>query len=212
LLAVLSGASGRETFRAPPSNGRTARFPIAQETTANLLLRGLPSEDYALLAPHLQRAELPLRTALVEAGTPIDRVHFIESGVVSVLTDQEGGDLVEFGLFGYEGMSGMPLVLGVDETPHVSFVQVGTAYSLHLASDALKDTCRQSQTLHDLLLRYVHTLIVQSAATASANAHLRAARTPRPLAADVSPPSGRGPARAHASIHGAKCWPSGARE
>lgn len=145
--------------------------PIAQALTANLLLRALSPDDYALLAPHLQHAELPLRTALIRPGQPVDRVHFIESGVVSVLTDQEDGDPVEFGLFGREGMSGMSVVLRAGETPHLSFVQVGTAHSLHLSPDELLEACRRSGTLHDLMLRYVHTLTVQAAATASANAH-----------------------------------------
>jgi CRP-like cAMP-binding protein len=144
---------------------------IPQASCANLLLRALSADDFALLTPHLERVELQVGAVVVEADKPVDRVHFPESGVVSVVTDQEAGDAVEYGLFGLEGMSGMPVVLGAGQTPHRSFVQVGIVRSVHLASDALTDACRRSETLRELLLRYVHTLIVQTAATASANAH-----------------------------------------
>lgn len=145
--------------------------PIPQASCANLLLRALSPDDYALLAPHLERAELPLRAVVVEADTPVERVHFPESGIMSVVTDQEGGDPVEFGLFGRDGMSGAPVLLGAGQTPHHSFVQVGPATTLHLASGALLDCCGHSATLGDVLLRFVHTLHIQTAATAAANTH-----------------------------------------
>jgi CRP-like cAMP-binding protein len=144
---------------------------ISQASCANLLLRALSPDDFALLAPHLERAELPLRTVVIEADMPVERVHFPERGVVSIVTDQEGGDPVEVGLFGYEGMSGAVVVLRAGRAPYRSFVQVGGGMSLHLASDMLLDCCRRSATLSDVLLAYVHTLTIQAAATAAANAH-----------------------------------------
>lgn len=144
---------------------------IEQASCANLLLRALSPDDFALLAPHLERSELPLRTVVVEVDTPVERVHFPESGIVSVLTDEEGGDPVEFGLFGLEGMSGAMVLLRAGQTPHRSLVQLGAATTIHLGSDALLDCCGRSATLAGLFLGYVHTLTVQTAATAAANAH-----------------------------------------
>jgi CRP-like cAMP-binding protein len=144
---------------------------ILQSSTPNLLLRAMSPEDYALIEPHLERAVLPLRTTLVEADTPVERVHFMEQGVTSVTTDQEGGDVVEYGLIGHDGMTGMTVMLGAVQTPHRSFIQVGEARSVHLSTAALLNACERSSSLRTLLLRYVHTLVVQTAATASANAH-----------------------------------------
>jgi CRP-like cAMP-binding protein len=42
---------------------------------------------------------------------------------------------------------------------------------VHLSTAALLDAGERSSSLRTLLLRYVHTLVVQTAATASANAH-----------------------------------------
>ena len=144
---------------------------IPQSSTPNLLLRVLSPDDYALIAPHLERSALPLRTVLIEVDVPVERVHFMEQGVASVVTDQESGDAVEYGLIGHEGMTGMVVLLRAVQSPHRSFIQVGDAASLHLPSAALLDACGRSHTLRDLLLRYVHTQVVQTAATASANAH-----------------------------------------
>jgi CRP-like cAMP-binding protein len=91
--------------------------------------------------------------------------------VTSMVTDEEGGDPVEFGLFGRDGMSGGPVLLGAGQSPHNCFVQVDGTTMLRMASETLLDACRQSATLHLMLLRFVHVLGVQSAATASANAH-----------------------------------------
>lgn len=144
---------------------------IAQADTANLLLQTLSAGDYALLEPDLKRTALHLRAHLVEADTAIEHVYFPEGGVHSIITDQEGGDPVEFGLFGRDGMSGAPVLLGSGQTPHRCFVQVNGSLSLQISSTALLSACRQSWTLHRNLLRYVHTQAVQTAATASSNAH-----------------------------------------
>jgi CRP-like cAMP-binding protein len=146
-------------------------MPILQATTANLLLRARAPADYALLEPALARTDLPLRTSLIAADAAIERVYFPEGGVQSILTDQEAGEPVEYGMLGSEGMSGGPVLLGATQTPHRCFVQLNGATSLYLAADALVAACRESWTLQQLLLRFVHTLTVQAAATASANAH-----------------------------------------
>ncbi|HEU0044959.1 Crp/Fnr family transcriptional regulator [Sphingomonas sp.] len=145
--------------------------PIPQASVANRLLRLLSVEDYGLLEPALDRVHMPLRTALFEPHVPVEHVYFPEGGVSSIVTDQEGGDPVEYGLFGGEGMSGTPVLLGAGQSPHHCFVQMDGATMLRIGSDALLDACRQSFSLHGLLLRFVHVLAVQSAATASANAH-----------------------------------------
>ena len=146
-------------------------IPIAQASTANILLQSLSPGDYGLLEPNFQRVELPLKAVLFEAEVGIDQVYFPESGVSSVVTDQEGGDPVEYGLFGRDGMSGSAVVLGAGQSPHRCFVQADGAPMLVIGSAALLDACGKSATLQRTLLRYVHTLAVQSAATASANAH-----------------------------------------
>ena len=142
-----------------------------QISTNNLLLRALAPGDYARLQPHLERSELELRQTLYEPNVPIERVHFPEGGVVSIISEQEPNEQIEVGLYGYEGMSGAAVVMGADQSPHRSMVQVDGTTSLHIPCERLLEACGESHELRVLLLRYVHTLSVQAALTATANAH-----------------------------------------
>jgi CRP-like cAMP-binding protein len=144
---------------------------ILQASTPNLLLRTLLPADYAVIEADLERTELPLKATLFEADEAIERIYFPEGGVHSILTDQESGDPVEYGMLGYEGMSGGAVLLGATQTPHRCFVQLNGSTSLSIGAEALLDGCRRSLTLQQHLLRFIHTLTVQAAATASANAH-----------------------------------------
>jgi CRP-like cAMP-binding protein len=89
------------------------------------------------------------------------------------VTDPQGdGDEVEIGLYGREGFSGTAVVLGVESTPHRSFIQVGDGVSaLRIESGRLLEACDRSATLRTLLLRYVQTFTVQAAQGSAANAH-----------------------------------------
>jgi CRP-like cAMP-binding protein len=98
-------------------------------------------------------------------------VHFLEDGVGSVTDPQRDGNQVEIGLYGREGFSGTSVVLGVESTPHRSFLQVGEGVpALKIGTRRLVEACRQSADLHNLLLRYVQTFNIQAAQGSAANA------------------------------------------
>jgi CRP-like cAMP-binding protein len=143
---------------------------MAVSSPKNLLLRELAADDYALLEPHLEPVTLPLKAPLFAPNEPIERVYFLEDGVASIVSDQDVGRPVEIGIHGREGMSGVPVVLGARSSPHASMIQVGDAPAQSIASERLIDACAASRALNQLLLRYAHTLNVQTALTAAANA------------------------------------------
>jgi CRP-like cAMP-binding protein len=151
--------------RLSPTSGSKAVSP-----PKNLLLRALSRDDYALIAADLEPVTLPLKAPLFNPHEVIDRVYFLEDGVASIVSDQDDGRPVEIGIHGREGMSGTPIVLGADRSPHASMIQVGDAPAQSIASERLLEACALSRSLHQLLLRYVHTLGVQTALTAAANA------------------------------------------
>jgi CRP-like cAMP-binding protein len=142
-----------------------------QSSTANILLRALSEADYALLEPHFRHATLKVKEPLYERNQPIEQVYFPEGGVGSIVSEQEGGERVEVGMYGREGMSGASVVLGAGQSPHASMVQVGNLPALVIASERLLDACAESNALQRLLLRYVQSLNVQAALTAASNAH-----------------------------------------
>jgi CRP-like cAMP-binding protein len=144
---------------------------INQSESGNWLLQTLAESDFGLLQPHLRRTDLKVRDNLYEPDQPIEHVHFLEAGVASIVSAQEGGEQIEIGLYGRDGMSGSAVVLGAGQSPHGSMMQVDGATSLRIHSDRLADACDESRSLRNLLLRYVQTLALQAAQTAAANAH-----------------------------------------
>src|SRR5215207_26186 len=141
---------------------------LQQASVRNRLLSALNPDDFGLLQPHLEPMPLDLRQWLIEAGEPIQQVYFPEQGIVSILADTSEGR-IEVGLIGPEGMAGLPVVLGVDHSPHGYMVQAA-GEALRIPAPALRAALRHSPSLHAGLLRYAHALMVQTAETAYANA------------------------------------------
>jgi CRP-like cAMP-binding protein len=141
---------------------------LKQSSLRNRLLQALALEDFALIEPHLERVALPKGRVLIEPNHPIEHVYFPESGVASVVTINSEDRPVEIAIVGREGLVGSSVILGVDRTPHQSFFQMeGSGYRIAVAP--LIQALEASPSLHGLLLRYVHVLTVQIAATATSN-------------------------------------------
>ena len=131
----------------------------------NRLLRTLSADDLSRLQRHLEPVPLRRGDVMTEPNQPIEQVYFPEDAISSVVATTRGGRRIEVGIFGREGMSGTPLLLRSDRTPHECFAQVpGSA--LRIGADDLTRAIRQSPSLHQLLLRYVEAFNVQVAHTA----------------------------------------------
>ena len=70
------------------------------------------------------RVTLAPREVLYVPGQPLKAVHFIESGVVSILTLLKNGDCAEVGVVGREGMVGIPLIIGTGQSINEAMVLV----------------------------------------------------------------------------------------
>ena len=139
---------------------------------ANLLLRALSEADRDLLAPNLERVSLEQEQVVAPAGHPINHVYFPEGGVVSITVVSADGIRTEVGIFGREGMSGMAVVLGAGQSPQEVFVQVGGTDAQRIEVGAFRSALATSATLQAVMLRFVQTLLLQSAQSVVANAHL----------------------------------------
>lgn len=137
-------------------------------SSPNRLLACLPSSDFALLEPHLQRVDLPLRKTLESRGRRIDEVYFIETGIASVVADGRGSGGIEVGLIGREGMTGIAAILGAERAAHATFMQVAGS-GLSVGAQVLRDAFAISTPLHHLFLRFAHTFFIQATYTALAN-------------------------------------------
>jgi hypothetical protein len=73
----------------------------------NRLLAALPGRDLQSLQPHLEAAPLARGRVLFEGGESLTRVHFVETGVVSLLTALENRATVGAATVGREGAVGI---------------------------------------------------------------------------------------------------------
>lgn len=142
---------------------------LLESDVRNRLLKTLSAEDFARLAPHLRRRPAALHEMLIASDAPITHLFFPESGFVSITTPGTRR-LTEIGLIGFEGLAGVaPILLGSATTPFPHIVQ-SAGEVLEIGKDDLAAACHDSPSLNTLLLRFVHTLIVQTAQTAFVNA------------------------------------------
>jgi hypothetical protein len=103
---------------APVSSTRNASPP------RNQLLTAMSAADLALLQPHLRLVAMPLLEEMEQPNRRIQNAYFMEAGIASVVAVQPDETRVEVGLIGHEGMSGIAVVLGGDQSPHSTYIQV----------------------------------------------------------------------------------------
>lgn len=135
----------------------------------NQLLTAMSAADLALLQPHLRLVAMPLLEEMEQPHRRIQHAYFMEAGIASVVAVQPDETRVEVGLIGHEGMSGIAVVLGGDQSPHSTYIQV-PGEGQRIAADELRKAMNASQTLRGFLLKFVHVFMVQTAHTAIANA------------------------------------------
>lgn len=142
---------------------------IDQSHVHNRLLKALSEDSFAAFSSQLQFVDLPVGLVLVEPDIPTSSVVFIESGLGSVVAGAPDGEAIEVGHLGFEGMSGIHLLLKTRRTPNRTFMQVAGS-GLSVPADFLEQVLRQYHDASDLLLRYVQSCGLQLAHSALANA------------------------------------------
>jgi CRP-like cAMP-binding protein len=134
----------------------------------NRILAGLPREDFALLEPHLEPIDLPVKKRLGTSKRRIDQVYFIEEGFASVVANGSSKPSIEIGIIGREGMTGLTVLLGGERTFHDSYIQVA-GKGQRISAAKLREVDERSPTLHRAMLRYANQFLLQTTTTALAN-------------------------------------------
>ena len=136
---------------------------------ANRLLSFLSADDRELLTPYLRAVDLKLRHTLEKANQPIEHIYFLEDGIASVVGDSKTFGQIEIGIIGKEGVTGLYMILGSDQSPYETFMQVAGS-GLQIETDKLRAAMDKSRTLHQLLLGYAQVFMIQTSQTALCNA------------------------------------------
>jgi CRP-like cAMP-binding protein len=134
----------------------------------NRLLAALTTEEMELLRPSLEEVPLYLRQVLEAPGKPIPYAYFLMCGLASVIAHTRQDRQIEVGMVGFEGMTGLSLVLGDDRSTNETLIQApGSA--LRISRADLRQAQEASPTLRGVLTRYVNAFMSQASQTALAH-------------------------------------------
>lgn len=134
----------------------------------NRLLSKLAPSDWGLLAPHLEPVTLRERQVIEVPQKPIAHAYFLEIGVASVVAVDNEDHRIEVGVIGYEGVTGVPLIMGDTRAQHSTYMQIpGSGH--RIGADRLRAAIAASESLRALMLKSAQGFMIQTAQTALAN-------------------------------------------
>ncbi len=154
----------RFVYRLPRDMIRSLRPP---PRPLNRLLAALPPDFYERILPHLERVEMERGELFFDFDQPIEYAYFPESLITSTVHPLSDGSAIESMTVGNEGMSGLPLFLGIDRMAAQDFCQVPGESLRMRAEDFRRAT--ESGPLRGLMFRYTQVLLTQTAMTAVCN-------------------------------------------
>jgi CRP-like cAMP-binding protein len=141
--------------------------PSIQPVNAvNRLLAALPSGDRRRMLAACETVELAFGDVLYTTGKPISHVYFPSTSFISLIMPVDTSASLEVGLIGNEGMFGIPLVLGVDESPVRALVQ-GAGAALRMDAARFCRELSRSKALQRGIDRYAYVHMNQLAQTAA---------------------------------------------
>ncbi|MHB8719019.1 MAG: Crp/Fnr family transcriptional regulator [Candidatus Dormibacteria bacterium] len=133
----------------------------------NEILNALPAEDRERVLALATPVSLKIKTVLFEPGEVITHVHFPLSGVVSLVTPLEDGNIVEVATVGNEGIVGVPLRAGGSLAVRAISQVAGT--TLRIAAHDFLTEFGHGGALHESLQRYLIALFGQISQAAACN-------------------------------------------
>ncbi|HEY6230967.1 MAG TPA: Crp/Fnr family transcriptional regulator [Pyrinomonadaceae bacterium] len=145
------------------------RNPAPVPTIQNRLLAALPEVVYQRLSPHFEAITLEHGAVLYEMEAPIDYFYFPFDAVISLVTQMEDGRIVEVGLVGNEGMTGLAALFGQKVSAERALVQIPNG-GTRVKTAVILDEFKQQGELHDACLTYANFFMRQVTQTAACNA------------------------------------------
>ena len=145
-----------------------ARSDASGKAVNNVILLSLPDEEYSLLRPYLEAADLPQYESMHEPGAKIDSAYFLNDGMASLVALSRDGRSVEVGIVGKEGMVGMSLMMGLQRATFRAIMQMSGS-GLRVRSEIFQDVLLCASTLRSELSRFALMHGMQVAQLAACN-------------------------------------------
>ena len=143
----------------------------AEAVPANRLLAALPAGDRKRMLAACERVDLVFDQVLAQPGLRLAHAWFPLDAILSVgMGAAPREQRLEVALVGWEGMVGLPLLLGAAASSlRATVVRAGAA--LRILPDDLRAQLLASQALRELMQRYVLVSITHLAQTALCTRH-----------------------------------------
>ncbi len=132
----------------------------------NRLLAALPLRDRKRFLARAELVELKFSDVLSIPGEPIRHVYFPTDSLVSLVATVDGSSGLEVGLVGNEGVLGISLMLGVEESPLHALVQ-GAGGAVRMKAAPFRRELAESIALQSGLNRYLYVSMSELAQTAA---------------------------------------------
>jgi CRP-like cAMP-binding protein len=142
----------------------TAPLPIKNE-----ILADLPQGEYQRLLPSLESIAFASGEILYQIDGTIDHAYFPSSALISLVTQMEDGKIIEVGLVGNDGMTGMAALMGQKTSPERAIVVIA-GNGVRAKISVIKEEFQRGGQLQHILMRYAYKLMRQVSQTAACNA------------------------------------------
>jgi CRP-like cAMP-binding protein len=142
-------------------------YPTTADHLGNTPLEALPAAARHRFLAQLTPVTLSVKDVLFEPGQVITDVYFPISGVISLVTPLEDGNIVEVATIGNEGIVGVPLRNGGSLAVRAISQVAGSA--LRMSADVFLAELASEKALRDIVQVYTQALFGQIAQAAACN-------------------------------------------
>jgi len=97
---------------------------LEDDTLANKILLALPRATLQRISSHLELVTLQQGQVISHPEARIQKIYFINRGLVSLVRSMRDGRSVEIGAIGIEGVTGLGALFGIPEATLESVVQL----------------------------------------------------------------------------------------
>jgi CRP-like cAMP-binding protein len=145
----------------------------------NAFLGALSANVLADLRPRLRPVKFKLGEVLFHSSDLIDRVYFLTSGAISLVTELSTGQMVESAMVGKDSIVGGGASLDGREAVHKAVVQI-TGGGLVVDVETVRRIARDHEEFRSAIMRHQQLVLMQAQQSAACNAthnlHERLAR------------------------------------
>ena len=146
---------------------------MPNQPISNMLVNGLEPADRAALMALATPVQFSLGDTLCGPGERLDHLHFVRSGIISVVTEMADGRSVEAYMVGFEGMTGSSAVT-VEAFSHSRQVAQAAGSALRVDAGRFRALAEDRRSLRTLLGGYAAGLNAELEQSTACNALHRA--------------------------------------